>query len=379
MTEHSKIPLPGSEPEKDGKGTQSRGDSLFERASGAFGFDAFRPAPVPRALDDPPMKRAKRVERKKPDTAGGKADDQAGQAPASKIHDRNAPPVQEYPAEKSTPADIQDAPQAGNTMPVPVSVAPNEITLVQGVEPVVFSGEKHRVDRALLKKQGFIVPESAVSGLLEEFRIVKRQLLGTAHSRGTAASRRVLVCSALPGEGKSFCATNLAISMAAERDSEVLLVDADIAKPSVLSVFGLPKGPGLMDVLADPSLRIEDCIIGTDIPGLWILPAGSHTKSDSELLASGRTGALLDQLTMGSPNRIVIFDSPPVLAASPAAELAKHIGQTVLVARADRTGQRSLEDAYQLLSACPDIKLLLNAAHFSPSGRRFGSYYGYEG
>jgi hypothetical protein len=86
---------------------------------------------------------------------------------------------------------------------------------------------------------------------------------------------------------------------------------------------------------------------------------------------------VLDRLTQGAPNRVVIFDSPPALAASPAAELAKHVGQALVVARADLTGQSALEDALTLLSSCPDIKLLLNAAHFSPSGRRFGTYCGY--
>jgi len=117
--------------------------------------------------------------------------------------------------------------------------------------------------------------------------------------------------------------------------------------------------------------------MGTDVPGLWVLPAGNLTTADSEYLASARTAEVLDRLTLGAPNRLVIFDTPPALAASPAAELANHVGQAVLVARADRTGQSALEDAYQLLSACPDIKLLLNAANFSPSGRKFGSYYGY--
>jgi len=76
---------------------------------------------------------------------------------------------------------------------------------------------------------------------------------------------------------------------------------------------------------------------------------------------------------------MVIFDSPPALAASPAAELAKYVGQALVVARADRTGQSALEDAIALLSGCPNIQLLLNAVQFSPSGRRFGSYYGYTG
>jgi len=134
-----------------------------------------------------------------------------------------------------------------------------------------------------------------------------------------------------------------------------------------------------MDALADPSLKVEDLVMATDIPGLFVLPAGNATNADSEWLASARTAEVLDRLTRGAPKRMVVFDSPPALAASPAADLARHVGQAVLVARADKTGRNALEDAVQLLGACPDIKLLLNATHFSPSGRRFGTYYGYEG
>ena len=248
-------------------------------------------------------------------------------------------------------------------------------------QPIAFTGPRHAIDRAHLRGQGVIQPEGKVTALLEEFRIVKRQLLLAAReavrSGGGARAQRVLVCSALPGEGKTFCATNLAIAIAAEKDSEVLLVDADFAKPSVLSTLGLPGGRGLMDALADPTIRVEDCVLATDIQGLYVLPAGNQTNSDSEYLASSRTAEVLDRLTQGVPGRVVIFDSPPALAASPAADLAKHVGQALVVARADSTGQSSLEDALSLLSTCPDIKLLLNAAHFSPSGRRFGTYYGY--
>jgi len=96
-----------------------------------------------------------------------------------------------------------------------------------------------------------------------------------------------------------------------------VLVDADFAKPSVLSTLGLPGGPGLMDALADPAIDVADCVLGTDIPGLWVLPAGNATNSDSEFLSSARTRAVLDRLTQGAPNRMVIFDSPPALAARP--------------------------------------------------------------
>lgn len=105
-----------------------------------------------------------------------------------------------------------------------------------------------------------------------------------------------------------------------------------------------------------------------------MLPAGTATARDAEYLASARTGEVLERLTQGAPNRIVIFDTPPALAASAAAELAQHVGQALLVVRADETSRAALEDAQQLLSACADIKLLLNAARYSPSGRSFGTY-----
>lgn len=326
MTEQSKIPVPG------------RGESSVERATRNLDLARIGGLAVPAELIPP-----KRVLR------------------------RMEPVVETF----------EPAPVAAIAEPV----AERPVRL--SAEPVAFSGQRHPVDRALLRELGMIQPEGGVTGLLEEFRIVKRQLLLQAKelARGGmgASAQRILVCSPLPGEGKTYTAVNLALAIAAEKESEVVLVDADFAKPSVLSTLGLPGGRGLMDALTDPAIDVADCVLGTDVGGLWVLPAGSMTNSDTEYLASSRTRAVLDRLVQGAPNRIVIFDSPPVLAASPAAELAKYAGQAVLVARCDRTGQGSLEDAISLLSACPNIQLLLNGVHFSPSGRRFGSYYGYRG
>lgn len=369
MTDQSKIPLP---PERDGSENDSRGEgpasgeekgaqeggSLFERANGAFDLGgSFTPAPVPKNLADIPT----RVKRRTPP---------APDARPVPLGAPVIPPVQKVAAEAASA--VPEKP-AAEPVSAPVQAPP--------AKPVEFPETRHRIDRAHLREQGLIEPEGTVSTLLEEFRIVKRELLQSARDaqiKGAGGkAQRMLVCSPLPGEGKTFCATNLALAMAAERDGEVLLVDADFAKPSILSVLGLPGGPGLMDALADPSIRVEDCVLGTDIPGLWVLPAGNQTTRDSEYLASGKTAELLDRLTQGAPNRMVIFDSPPVLAASPAAEIAKYVQQAVLIVRADSTGQRSIEDALHLLSHCEDIKLLLNDARFSPSGRRFGSYYGY--
>jgi Mrp family chromosome partitioning ATPase len=237
-----------------------------------------------------------------------------------------------------------------------------------------FNGPYQKIDRNHLREGGLIVPEAPVTGLLEEFRIVKRELLADARASNDPAAQRILVCSPHPGEGKTYCATNLAIALAAEREVEVVLVDADVINPSVAKRLGIEAGAGLMDALADPSLAVENLVIETDIPGLFVLPAGTGSALDAEYLASQHTGNLLDCLTRGAPNRVLVFDTPPALAASPAAELASHVGQALLVVRADDTSRAALEDAQQLLSSCPDIKLLINAVRYSPSGRSFGNY-----
>jgi exopolysaccharide/PEP-CTERM locus tyrosine autokinase len=231
------------------------------------------------------------------------------------------------------------------------------------------------IDRERLAERGMLVPGGPVSALAEEFRMVKRQLLITARGGDTPRPRSVLVCSAQPDEGKTFCAVNLALSLAAERDIEVLLVDADFAKPDVPDVLGISAGPGLLDALADPSIDVEACIIPTDVPHLSVLPAGARSDSDTELLASDRAHALLQRLEQAHSRRLMVFDSAPVLAASTAAALAEHVGQVLVVVRADRTSESDLREAVALLDGCDTVQLLLNAVSLQPRGRRFGSYY----
>ena len=336
MTDQSRIPLPPRD--FAGSAADDGTGSLIELAVKAFDLSGLAPPPVPQGL-----------------------------APS-----RPRPPA---------PRRVEPVATAEVASESVVASAPEPAVRAAPVAPVAFPSPVHKIDRDHLLRQGLIVPEGAVTEVLEEFRIVKRQLLAQAaelaRQGGGAAAQRVLISSPHPSEGKTYCAVNLALSIAAEKESEVVLVDADFAKPSILSALGLPGGPGLMDALSDPAIDLADCVVGTDIPGLWVLPAGNATTTDSEYLNSSRTAAVLARLTDGAPRRMVIFDSPPALSASPAAELARHVGQTLVIVRADQTGQGALEDAISLLSGCPNIQLLLNAVSFSPSGRRFGSYYGY--
>jgi len=236
------------------------------------------------------------------------------------------------------------------------------------------------VDIEHLRDAGFIIPGAPASILSEEFRLIKRTLLlgalGGPKTQPLANGRLILVCSGQPNEGKTFTAVNLALSLATEADIDVLLVDADVAKPEVLSTLGLPGSAGLMDALVDHSLDVERMIIQTNIPKLSVLPAGRAAANDTEALASEHAHALIRGLIDVSPRRIVVFDSAPVLAASPAAVLAHHVGQTLMVVRADQTGEAELRESVELLGGCPNINLMLNSVTYFGSGKKYGAYYG---
>jgi exopolysaccharide/PEP-CTERM locus tyrosine autokinase len=241
-------------------------------------------------------------------------------------------------------------------------------------------GGKAVVDREKLRALGFIVPDAPTGPIAEEFRLVKRQLLlGAAPGSSVPADKRqtILVCSSQPDEGKTFCALNLALSLAGEREHEVLLVDADFPKPEILSILGIEAGRGFVDALADPALDPESLVVRTDIGSLSVLAAGRQTNDVPELLGSERTREVLERLTAGRPNRIVLFDSPPALMASAASVLATHVGQLAMVVRADATTEADLKEAVSMLSGCRHTSLLLNGVGFAATGRKFGSYYGY--
>ena len=262
------------------------------------------------------------------------------------------------------------------------SVAPVPVPQVRvAAVPRTPAADAVKIDRDHLRSGGFIIPGAPPTSLSEEFRLVKRQLLlsalGGPGGKAIERGQLILICSAQPNEGKTFSSVNLALSMASETEIEIVLVDADVAKPEILSTLGLPGGPGLMDALANPALDVENLLIHTDIPNLSVLPAGLQTNNDTELLASERTGKLIDRLIEGKPRRIILFDSAPALAASPASVLALHVGQCVIVVRADQTSESALRDTMSLLDACPRLQFMLNGVSFSGTNRKFGSYYGF--
>jgi exopolysaccharide/PEP-CTERM locus tyrosine autokinase len=209
-----------------------------------------------------------------------------------------------------------------------------------------------------------ITQDGGRTAVAEDFRLIKRPLLRNARGGDETPAihhgNLIVVTSAMPGEGKTYCAVNLAMSIAMEMDMTVLLVDADVARPSVLKVLGLPPQPGLMDLLLRDKAGLADVILKTNVPTLSILPAGRANKHATELLASRSMGRLLTEIAERYADRIVIFDSPPLLMTTEASVLASHMGQVLMVVEAGRTSQHAVKEALRHLEQCAHVSLVYN-------------------
>lgn len=243
------------------------------------------------------------------------------------------------------------------------------------------SGEhKVHLDMENLRRNNILTADTENSIVAEEFRIVKRSLLLNAFAKGDAEIENgniIMVTSSQPNEGKTFCSLSLAMSMATERDLTVMMVDADVAKPDILQTLGINAGKGLIDVIENKDLDLRDCLIRTNIDNLTILPAGKKHNLTTELLASERMGEIIDEIAQRYNDRVIIIDSPPVLASSAASVLALHVGQVLFVVEAEKTGEAELKESLEMISACKNINLVLNKSRFSSGKKKFGAYYGY--
>jgi receptor protein-tyrosine kinase len=233
------------------------------------------------------------------------------------------------------------------------------------------------IDLARLSVNGYVTPQAPRSRLAEEFRVIKRPLLVNARGKSAnvvANANRIMVTSSTAGEGKTYIALNLALSLALELDTQVLLVDADTTRPAILERLALPAAKGLLDLLVDPTLPAESLIMTTNVDQLSILPAGTSQAQATELLASDAMTRLVDRLTAANPRRILLFDTPPLLGASESRVLAAHMGQVLLVIAADDTPQGTVAEALATVENCPVVLTLLNRVSPGDRGHYYGSY-----
>lgn len=259
----------------------------------------------------------------------------------------------------------------------PTLVSPALDGVRGGDEP---SGLSRRVelDVEALAAAGVITPNAPRSNVADQYRVIKRPLIQNAVGKGAVPLNHgnlIMVTSALSGEGKSFTSVNLAMSIAAELDHTVMLVDADVARPSVLRMLGLPPGPGLLELL-EGRAEMSSVLLRTNIDKLTLLPSGTPHPRATELLASDSMRQLLDDMATRYPDRIIIFDSPPLLLTTESRVLASHMGQIVVVVHAGKTLQADVQHALSTIESSPVRMMLLNKAQSTAHGT-YGYGYGY--
>lgn len=293
-----------------------------------------------------------------------------------KLKEAGALPAAAVPQPAADPVVRPSAADGGEKAAPP---PPESVGAKPDAAPVRQSGRQVDIDLSALARDGMVTPDQPRSQIAEEYRVVKRPLLRNLQGKGATAIENgnlIMVSSALPGEGKSFTAINLAISIAMELDHTVLLVDADVSRPAILNRLGLEPEKGLMDVLTGRA-ELGDVLLRTNVEKLSLLPAGMPHPRATELLASDAMIRMLEEMATRYAERVIVFDSPPLLVTTEARELATHMGQVVLVVEANRTTHSTVKQALAAIENCPVKLLVLNKSGDRGPGGYYGYGYGY--
>ena len=205
----------------------------------------------------------------------------------------------------------------------------------------------------------------------EQFKILRSNLLYPVSGN---PPRSVMVTSPLPGEGKSFVASNLAISVALNINRHVLLMDCDLRRPSIHTRFGFYDVPGLSDYLSNGK-SLSDLLIRTSVDKLTILPAGRPPDNPSELLSSERMSELLTEATERYPDRLIILDSPPPTLTAETSVLARWVDGVVIVVKHCKTLREGVSTIIEKIGRDKIIGAVLNDFQVY-SSRYYGKYYG---
>ena len=274
-------------------------------------------------------------------------------------------------------AELPRTPESLNGSGLPIGARFPDQTLVSADSSTTHSPTVE-IDLVRLGRMGYLVHEEDRSVLASEFRHIKRPLLRNVDRELDGAANRsslIMVTSAIAGEGKTFCSINLAMSIAMEVDTSVLLVDADVVRPAVLERLGLSPLPGLLDVLSGEVGNLDDVILHTNVPKLSILPAGAPRAMATELLASTAMDKLLLGLATRRADRVVVLDAPPLLLTTESPVLASRVGQVVIVVDSERTSAQKVAQAFATVEGCPIVLSLLNKCGVSMKGDAYGYAY----
>jgi len=262
---------------------------------------------------------------------------------------------------------------------MPGAPAANAPSPLRPTNAPALPGKTVRLDFRALRQNGCITPDNMTSSISNEFRGIKRKLLQKVRDPQTraAVSNLIMVTSSLPGEGKTFSSINLALSLAAERGLQVLLIDADVIRPSVGNMFMAPPTEGLTDLLTGKVGHVSDVLHRcADLPNLAVIFAGNPSANTPELISSGKMANLCRELSARYPDRVIVLDTPPVLASTEPAILASYVHHLLMVVAADQTDRHQLRKSLETVASCQSVSLLFNKAP-SWNEAEYIAYYGY--
>jgi protein-tyrosine kinase len=339
----------------------------------------------------PPLNLIERMaQRLEKENAGTPSSQPPGANVVGRAMERDAAPSE--PSPKSYPAAMRDTIQAqapalrrdgisviGPADETARTHTPPARTPEQPRAAADLPGKTVRLDFRALRQNGCITPDNMTSAISNEFRGIKRKLLQKVrdpHTRA-AVSNLIMVTSSLPGEGKTFSSINLALSLAAERGLQVLLIDADVIRPSVGNMFVAAPTEGLTDLLSGKVGHVSDVLHRcADIPNLAVIFAGNPSANTPELISSGRMANLCRELSARYPDRVIVLDTPPVLASAEPAILSSYVHHLIMVVAADQTDRHQLRKALESVASCQSVSMLFNKAP-SWNEPEYVAYYGY--
>jgi protein-tyrosine kinase len=243
----------------------------------------------------------------------------------------------------------------------------------------IVSNEKVIIDFDMLEQKGFVSTNTERRLINEEYRAIKRKLLDNAFgplSKSLKNSNIIMVTSSRPGEGKTFTAINLALSIALEQDKTVLLVDADVLRPNVMKTLELENKQGLMEYLLGEKENISEVMCRTSLDNLRIISAGKSHHLSTELLASQRMFDAVEEFANRYTDRVVIVDTPPMLGINETTILANLAGQAIVVTEEAKTKLVDIQNAVKQLNPDMAIGFIVNKSEQNTTdSASYGYYY----
>ncbi|SPP99499.1 putative Protein tyrosine kinase [Candidatus Sulfobium mesophilum] len=230
-------------------------------------------------------------------------------------------------------------------------------------------------DNTELPKNPYLVtlnePDSPIA---EEYKKLKSMVVKM--TKQGKFQNTLMVTSTVAEEGKSITAMNLAITLACEYDHTVLLVDADLRRPSLSHLLGIETSPGLSDCLLN-GLDIKDALVKTGIGKMVFLPSGSHVSDPVELLLSRRMQELLSDIKHRYADRYVIIDTPPVLPFAEVHSLASGVDGLIYVVREGLAPLNGIKEALGMLKGCNVLGFVFNGVELDMMDD-YHRYYNYR-